>query len=175
PNAMGGREVGGLSNQLAAHMDFSPAHVERVARFWRAPSVAARPGLKAVELFDAVHTGRIRAIWIMATNPVVSMPDADRVAGALARCPLVVVSDCMRETDTTRYADVLLPAAAWGEKSGTVTSSERRISRQRAFRSPPGESRPDWLIVTEAARRMGFADAFAYRAPVEIFREHARL
>jgi len=175
PNAMGGREVGALANQLAAHMEFSPDHIERVERFWNAPRIAKRPGLKAVELFDAVHAGKIKAIWIMATNPVVSMPDADRVAGALSRCPLVVVSDCVRDTDTARYADVLLPAATWGEKSGTVTNSERRISRQRAFLSPPGESRPDWRIVSDVARRMGYGRAFAYRSPAEIFREHARL
>src|SRR5690606_25345310 len=141
----------------------------------RAPSVATQPGYKAVELFDAVHSGRVKAIWIMATNPVVSMPDADRVADALARCPLVVVSDAIRHTDTTRYADVLLPATTWGEKSGTVTNSERRISRQRAFLDPPGESRPDWRIVCDVARRMGFGRAFAFRSPAEIFREHARL
>src|SRR5690606_8390043 len=149
PNAMGGRAVGGLANQLAAHMDFAPGHIERIARFWNAPRIARRPGRKAVEMFDAIRSGRIKAVWIMSTNPVVSMPDADRVADALARCPLVVVSDCIRATDTTRYADVLLPAAAWGEKSGTVTNSERRISRQRAFLEMPGESRPDWWIVTE--------------------------
>jgi assimilatory nitrate reductase catalytic subunit len=175
PNAMGGREVGGLANQLAAHMDFSPEHVERVGRFWNAPQVAHRPGLKAVELFEAVHAGRIKALWIMSTNPVVSMPDADRVAEALRRCELVIVSDCVRSTDTNAYADVLLPAAAWGEKSGTVTNSERRISRQRSFLPPAGESRPDWWIVTEVARRMGFGPAFPYRAPSAIFREHARL
>ncbi len=175
PNAMGGREVGALANQLAAHMDFLPDHIERVARFWRAPAIATRPGKKAVELFEAVESGQIKAIWIMATNPVVSMPDADRVAAALARCPLVVVSDCVRETDTTRYADVLLPAATWGEKSGTVTNSERRITRQRAFVEPPGESRPDWWIVTQVARRMGYGAAFRYRSPAELFREHAQL
>lgn len=175
PNAMGGREVGALANQLAAHMDFSPDHVERVARFWRAPHIATRPGLRAVELFDAVHAGKIKAIWIMATNPVVSMPDADRVADALERCPFVVVSDCFRHADTARYADVLLPAAAWGEKSGTVTNSERRISRQRPFLEPAGESRPDWRIVCDVARGIGFGRAFTYRSPAEIFREHARL
>src|SRR5690606_39348053 len=131
---------------------------------WRAPSIATRPGLKAVELFDAVHAGKIKAIWIMATNPVVSMPDADRIGEALARCALVVVSDCVRHTDTTRCADVLLPAAAWGEKSGTVTSSELRISRQRPSLAPAGESRPDWRIVCGVARRMGFASGFEYRS-----------
>ncbi|HEX7079697.1 MAG TPA: molybdopterin-dependent oxidoreductase [Gammaproteobacteria bacterium] len=175
PNAMGGREVGALATQLAAHMDFTPENVARLARFWGTTNVARRPGLAAVELFDAMHRGRIKAVWIIATNPVVSMPDAGRVAEALERCELVVVSDCMRGTDTAALADVLLPASGWGEKSGTVTSSERRLSRQRAFAPAAGESRPDWWIVAEAARRMGFGDAFAYRSPAEIFREHARL
>src|SRR5690606_40059789 len=106
PNAMGGREVGALANQLAAHMDFSPDHVDRVERIWQAPSIATGPGLKAVDMIDAVHAGKIKATWIMATNPPVSMPDAGRVAEALARCPLVVVSDCVRDTDTARHADV---------------------------------------------------------------------
>lgn len=175
PNAMGGREVGGLANQLAAHMDFAPENVERVARFWRAPRVAAKPGLKAVELFEAVASGSVKAIWIMSTNPVVSMPDADRVRRALERCELVVVSDCVRDTDTTRCAHVLLPAAAWGEKSGTVTNSERRVSRQRAFLPPAGEAQPDWWIVARVAQRMGYCEAFAYDSPAAIFREHARL
>lgn len=175
PNAMGGREVGGLSNQLAAHMDFSPEHCDRVRRFWSSPTIATAPGLKAVDLFDAVGDGRIKAIWIMSTNPVVSMPEANAVRSALAACEFVVVSDCMSATDTTACADVLLPAATWGEKSGTVTNSERRISRQRAFLPPPGAAQPDWWIVCEAAKRMGFSDAFDYAGPAEIFREHAAL
>jgi assimilatory nitrate reductase catalytic subunit len=175
PNAMGGREVGGLANQLAAHMDFSAENVDRVARFWGAPRVAAQPGLKAVELFEAVEHGRVKALWIMATNPVVSMPDAERVRRALRRCELVVVSDSVHDTDTTRCAHVLLPAATWGEKSGTVTNSERRISRQRAFLPCPGEARPDWWIVAQVARRMGYGEAFEYESPAAIFREHARL
>ncbi len=175
PNAMGGREVGGLANQLAAHMDFTPENVARVARFWSSPHVAATPGRKAVDMFDAVERGEIKAIWIMSTNPVVSMPDAERVRRALTRCELVVVSDCVADTDTTRCAHVLLPAAAWGEKSGTVTNSERRVSRQRRFLPAPGEAQPDWWIVAEVARRMGFGAAFGYDAEAAIFREHARL
>jgi assimilatory nitrate reductase catalytic subunit len=175
PNAMGGREVGGLSNQLAAHMDFAADNVARVARFWRARSIAAQPGLKAVELFDAIERGSVKAVWIMSTNPVVSMPNAERVRRALEQCELVVVSDCVSDTDTVRCADVLLPAVAWGEKSGTVTNSERRISRQRRFLPVPGEARPDWWIVAEVARRMGFGAEFAYDSPAAIFREHARL
>jgi assimilatory nitrate reductase catalytic subunit len=176
PNAMGGREVGGLANQLAAHMGFEDAASrDRVRRFWQAPRLAERPGLKAVELFDAVAAGRIKALWIMATNPAVSVPDAERLRRGLSRCDLVVVSDVTAETDTARLADVLLPAAGWGEKDGTVTNSERRISRQRRFHPLPGQARPDWWIVTQVARRMGFVDAFPYEEPAAIFREHAAL
>ncbi|WP_322522246.1 molybdopterin-dependent oxidoreductase [Guyparkeria halophila] len=176
PNAMGGREVGGLANQLAAHMDFEqPGAIERVGRFWQSPGMATSPGLKATDLFEAVESGQIKAIWIMATNPVVSLPASDRVREALQRCPLVVVSDCMQETDTTACADVLLPATSWAEKDGTVTNSERCISRQRGFIEPPGEARHDWWTICEVARRLGFAEAFAYQGPTEIFREHAAL
>lgn len=175
PNAMGGREVGGLANQLAAHMDFTPEAIARVARFWRTSGIAHKPGLTAVEMFDAVERGEIKAIWIMATNPVVSMPDADHVRRALQHCPVVIVSDCMADTDTVRLAHIRLPALAWGEKEGSVTNSERRISRQRAFLPPPGDARPDWWIVSQVARRLGHRDGFAYRGPAEIFREHAAL
>lgn len=176
PNAMGGREVGGLANQLAAHMDFEAANIERVSRFWNAPRVAERPGLKAVELFDAVAQGRIKALWIMATNPVVSLPRAEAVRSALAELDLLVVSDVVAQTDTMAAGPhVVLPAAGWGEKDGTVTNSERRISRQRAFLPQAGEARPDWWIVSEVAKRMGFADAFGYASPADIFREHAEL
>ena len=175
PNAMGGREVGGLANQLAAHMSFAePAHLDRVRRFWSAPSLASRPGLKAVDLFDAVLDGRIKALWILGTNPAASMPQARRIRTALAGCPFVAVSDCW-PSDTTRFAHVVLPAAGWGEKDGTVTNSERCISRQRGFRAPPGEARPDWWMLSEVARRMGWPAAFPYRRPAEIFREHAAL
>jgi assimilatory nitrate reductase catalytic subunit len=176
PNAMGGREVGGLSNMLAAHMDLeNPSHRALVQRFWGSPRIAERPGLKAVELFEAIHQQRVRAVWIAATNPVVSMPDADRVRAALARCELVVVSDCVSDTDTMRLAHVALPAAAWGEKNGTVTNSERCISRQRPFLPLPGEVRPDWWMFCEVARRMGYGHAFNHRNAYEIFLEHARL
>ncbi|MBA4792957.1 MAG: molybdopterin-dependent oxidoreductase [Phenylobacterium sp.] len=175
PNAMGGRETGGLANTLAAHMDFTPEACDRVGRFWGAPNIARRPGLKAVEMFEAVADGRIKAIWIMATNPAVSLPDAGAVREALARCPFVVVSDCMAQTDTMGFAQVKLPALAWGEKDGTVTNSERRISRQRAVFAPPGEARPDWKIMAEVAAAMGHGEAFAWRSNAQIFREWARL
>jgi assimilatory nitrate reductase catalytic subunit len=176
PNAMGGREVGGMANMLAAHMELdNPTHRALVRGYWGSPRIASRPGLKAVELFEAVHAGRIKAIWIMATNPVVSLPDAEHVRAALRRCPFVAVSDCVARTDTTALAHVLLPAAAWGEKDGTVTNSERRISRQRAFQPVRGEAQPDWWIVSQVARRMGFVEQFDYASPATIFAEHARL
>ena len=175
PNAMGGREVGGMANMLAAHMDFDEASRARVQRFWGAPTIATGPGLKAVEMFEAVGDGRIKAIWIMATNPVVSLPDATRVRQALANCPFVAVSDCMADTDTLAYAHVALPAQAWGEKDGTVTNSERRISRQRAVLPAPGEARADWRIVADVASAMGFGEAFGWRTPAQVFREWARL
>ena len=175
PNAMGGREVGGLANQLAAHMGFDASDVARVETFWNAPDIAREPGLKAVELFRAVETGDIRFLWIMATNPAVSLPDTTQVRRALGNCEFVVVSDCVGDTDTAAYADVLLPAMGWGERSGTVTNSERCISRQRALVPAMGEARPDWWIVTQVARRLGFGDAFDYQHPAEIFTEHAQL
>lgn len=176
PNAMGGREVGGLANMLAAHMAIEDAgDRDRVQRFWRSPKIAEKPGLKAVDLFRAVADGRVKALWIMATNPVVSMPDADAVEAAIRACPFVVVSDILKETDTARHAHVLLPSLGWGEKSGTVTNSERRISRQRAFLAAPGEARADWWQLAEVGRRLGHTDAFAYEAPAAIFREHAAL
>lgn len=176
PNAMGGREVGGLSHQLAAHMDFSnPDDIQRVARFWQTQNIAQTPGYSAVALFDAMAEGKIKAVWIMGTNPVVSLPNANKVKRALQNCPFVVVSDCIADTDTTALAHVLLPAQGWSEKDGTVTNSERRISRQRPLLSPAGEAKPDWWIVCQVARRMGFADNFPYENPLQIFQEHAAL
>jgi assimilatory nitrate reductase catalytic subunit len=175
PNAMGGREVGGLASTLAAHMDFAPENVDRVGRFWAAECMATKPGLKAVDMFRAVRRGEIKALWVMATNPAVSLPEAAKVREALEHCEFLVVSDVVPETDTSRYADVLLPAAGWGEKDGTVTNSERMVSRQRAFLPLPGEARPDWWIITEVARRMGWDDAFSYDRPAQIWREHAGL
>lgn len=176
PNAMGGREVGGLSNQLAAHMELEdPTHRDIVQRFWKSPFIPKVPGYKAVDLFDAIEEGKIKAVWIMATNPAVSLPNTNWARKGLKNCELVIVSDCIQETDTTSFAHVLLPAAAWGEKDGTVTNSERCISRVRAFLTPPEEVKPDWWIITQVAQHMGFAEAFPYNSPGEIFREHAAL
>jgi assimilatory nitrate reductase catalytic subunit len=175
PNAMGGREVGGLANMLAAHLDIeNSGHRDIVQRFWKSPVIAQKPGLKAVDLFRAVGEGKVKALWIMATNPADSLPDADEVQRALKACPFVVVSDAVRHTDTTRFAHVLLPAAAWAEKDGTVTNSERRISRQRRFLPLPGEAMPDWWQLSEVGKRMGYA-GFGFDGPAAIFAEHAAL
>ncbi|WP_423194523.1 molybdopterin-dependent oxidoreductase [Cupriavidus sp. H18C2] len=175
PNAMGGREVGGLANMLAAHMELAnPVHRDIVQDFWQSPRMADQPGLKAVDLFRAIEAGQVKAVWVIATNPVVSLPDADQARRALAKCELVVTSDVVTHTDTNDAAHVLLPALGWGEKDGTVTNSERRISRQRAFLPVPGEARADWDILCDVARRMGFA-GFDYASQHEIFDEHARL
>ncbi|RFB79861.1 nitrate reductase [Methylovirgula sp. 4M-Z18] len=176
PNAMGGREVGGLANQLAAHMGFSETDVDRVRRFWNAPQMATREGRKAVNLFEAVERGEIRALWILCTNPAVSLPRADAMRAALKRLDFLAVSEASADVDgLLDAAHVVLPAAAWGEKDGTVTNSERRISRQRPFRAPPGEAKPDWWQIAQVARRLGHAEAFAYEKPADIFREHAAL
>ena len=175
PNAMGGREVGGLANQLAAHMGFSDEEVDRLSRFWRSSRIARQPGLTAVNLFQAIERGAVKAVWIMGTNPAVSMPEGNRIAKALAACELVVVSEVSARSDTADLAHVLLPAQGWGEKNGTVTNSERRISRQRSFIAPVGEAKPDWWLLAQVAQRLGFAEAFAWQHPSEIFAEHAAL
>ncbi len=176
PNAMGGREVGGLANQLAAHMNFNEPDIGRVGRFWNAPVMAHREGLKAVQMFEAIERGEIKALWVMATNPAVSLPRAGAMRDALAQLDLFVVSENVLSNDTVNAgAQILLPAAAWGEKDGTVTNSERRISRQRPFLPLPGEAKSDWWIVKEVGRRMGFAAAFNFDSAAGIFREHAAL
>ena len=176
PNAMGGREVGGMANMLACHLDLGNAsHADIVQSFWRAPAIATDQGLKAVDMFRAVQDGRIKAIWIMATNPVDSMPDADEVRAALAACPFVVVSEVMADTDTAKFAHVLLPSLAWGEKDGTVTNSERRISRQRGFQKAPADARADWWQMAQVGARMGFASQFSYQNAGQVFAEYAAL
>ncbi|WP_299693214.1 nitrate reductase [uncultured Vibrio sp.] len=176
PNAMGGREVGGLANTLAAHFEFGdPQSHQTVSEFWQTENLATKAGLKAVDLFDGMLDGKIKAVWIMATNPVVSLPDSAKVRAALEACPFVVVSDCIADTETTRLADVVLPAQGWSEKSGTVTNSERRISRQRRILPSPGEAKPDWWMIKEVAQKMGHQHAFDYRHEGQIFEEYCQM
>ncbi|MFK7754301.1 MAG: molybdopterin-dependent oxidoreductase [Sedimentitalea sp.] len=176
PNAMGGREVGGLANMLANHLELGNAdHRKAVQDFWQSPTICTAAGLKAVDLFQACADGRIKALWVMSTNPAVSLPDADGVGAAIANVPFFVTSDIMEHTDTNDLAHVLLPATGWGEKDGTVTNSERRVSRQRAFLAAPAQARPDWQIISAVAARMGFAEAFSYQKPADIFAEYVAL
>ncbi len=176
PNAMGGREVGGLANMLGWHLDIENAdHRAAVQEAWDSPTICTHAGLKAVDLFEACASGKIKALWIISTNPAVSLPDAGNVAEAIAHVPFTVVTDIMARTDTGDLVDVLLPATGWGEKSGTVTNSERRISRQRPFLEAPGAARPDWKILCDVAARMGWADAFDYQSAADVFREYAAL
>ena len=185
PNAMGGREVGGMATMLAAHRDIgNPAHRAEVASLWGIDAVSAVPGLPAVDMFDALRDGRIKAIWIVCTNPAHSMPDAGKIREALDTAEFVVVQEAFMQTDTVPYADVVLPASSWGEKSGTVTNSERRISRVRQAVPPPGDARADWWIANEVARRMqalsgsgctSGKDLFPFASPEAIFNEHRTL
>lgn len=179
PNAMGGREVGGLANQLAVHRAFDAESIKQVQAFWDSPEIATQPGLKAVELFEAVERGEIKVLWIMATNPVVSLPDNQMVKRALEACPFVIVSDITAESDVAKYADVLLPAAGWGEKQGMVTNSERRMSRQRQFQVPPGEAKPDWWAISQVGQALCTLEktqnGFAFTSERAVFREYAAM
>ncbi|GFD67551.1 nitrate reductase [Alteromonas sp. KUL106] len=176
PNAMGGREVGGLANMLAAHMDLeNPEHISAVKTYWNAPVMPKGQGLKAVDLFNAIESGKVKFVWIMGTNPVVSMPNRGQVERALSKCDMVVVSDIVESNDTLNYAHIALPATGWSEKDGTVTNSERRISRQRGILPPPGNAKHDWQILCEVAGKMGFGKAFNFTHPSQIFCEYAGL
>ncbi|HJV68792.1 molybdopterin-dependent oxidoreductase, partial [Ideonella sp.] len=179
PNAMGGREVGGLANLLSAHRDLAnPEHRAEVARLWGVPEVPAAPGLTAVEMFQAAADGQVRALWIACTNPAQSLPDQATVRRALERAEFVIVQEAFATTATCAYADLLLPATTWGEKDGTVTNSERRISRVRPALPPAGQARHDWAIAADIARRLAAriaperAALFDYPTPESVWLEH---
>ncbi|MBB1287555.1 nitrate reductase [Pseudoalteromonas sp. SR43-6] len=175
PNAMGGREVGGLANQLAAHLDIeNEAHQSLVQRFWLSPTIAKKAGSNAIDMFDEIAAGKIKAVWIMATNPMVSLPNNAAIKKALETCELVVVSDCIAKSDTLKFANVAFPSTGWGEKNGTVTNSERRISRQRPLVAPYSGAKNDWQIMCEVAKKMGF-EGFDFTDPSGIFEEWAQL
>lgn len=176
PNAMGGREVGGLATTLAAHLHFDRQdHWQLLSDFWQTDKLVTQPGLKAIDMFDAIAKGKIKAVWIIATNPAASLPNSHKINQALAQCPCVIVSDCVNNNDTLRHATIKLPAQGWSEKSGTVTNSERCISRQRRLLPTQGEAKPDWWIITQVAKRMGFEDSFNYTNEAQIFAEHVAL
>ena len=174
PNAMGGREVGGLANLLPAHRVLSnPAHRQEMQEFWNSGPISEKPGLTATAMFDALHDGRLKAIWIMCTNPLVSLPDARFAEAALAKAPYVVVQEISRKPETIKYADVVLPAAAWTEKEGTMTNAERRITWLPKINDAPGEALPDATIICRFAQKMGF-EGFDYPDAASIYAEHCR-
>ena len=183
PNAMGGREVGALANQLAAHRDLGNAvHRAEMAALWGVPELPSQAGKSAVELFEAAADGAIKLLWIACTNPAQSMPHQSMVRRAFERCEFVIVQEAFRTTATCAFADLLLPASTWGEKEGSVTNSERRISRVRAAVPPPGHARADWHIAAEVGRRLearlhqprtdGLASGFAFASPEAAWNEH---
>lgn len=175
PNAMGGREVGGLSNLLPAHrvMD-NPAHRKEVQVFWGSGPLSEKPGFTATEMFTALNEGKLKAIWILCTNPLVSLPDARMAEAALQKAKFVVVQEISSRPETLRYADVVLPAAAWAEKEGTMTNAERRISYLQKITDAPGEALPDAEIICRFAQKMGY-HGFDYNNTAEIYDEHCRL
>ena len=179
PNAMGGREVGGMANLLGAHRDLAnPEHRAEVARLWGVDDVPAKPGKTAVEMFEAAADGEIKALWIACTNPAQSMPNANAVRRALERAEFVVVQESFATTATCAFADLLLPASTWGEKDGTVTNSERCISRVRTAVPAAGEARDDWRIAVEFAQRLearlrpGRSSGFDFASPESVWNEH---
>ncbi|MDI6750085.1 MAG: molybdopterin-dependent oxidoreductase [Rhodocyclaceae bacterium] len=181
PNAMGGRETGTMANLLPGHRDINdPADRAELAALWNIPSLPERPGKTAVELFDALAEGSIKAVWIACTNPAQSLPDLAKVKQALTNAEFVVVQDAWADTETAAYADLLLPAATWGEKDGTVTNSERRISRVRAAVPPPGEARADWRIARDFALKLskkigaGRTARFDFHSVEEVFAEYVK-
>lgn len=175
PNAMGGREVGGMSNLMSAHRDMAnPDDRQEIADFWDVPAVPSKPGLTATEMFEALADGRMKAIWIICTNPLVSLPDSRMVEKALEKAKFVVVQDISSSSETVNYADLVLPAAGFMEKEGTMTNSERRISHLEKVLDPPGEALPDSEILWRFARKMGFEKHFPYKKAEEVYREHVQ-
>lgn len=177
-NAMGGREAGGLSTSLPGHrLVANPDDRADVERAWglQPNSISARVGLTAIEMIEALERGEVKVVWIACTNPIASLPNANRVRAALARAELVIVQDAYHPTETTQVADVVLPAAQWSEREGTLTNSERRICLLERIADPPGEALADWQIICRVARALGHGDAFAYPSSEAIFDEYREL
>ena len=178
PNAMGGREVGGLSHMLPGYRNVeNRQHRDEVERHWGVPSgsIAAKPGLAALEQFEALADGKVKAIWILCTNPAASAPDTDVIEKALRQAELVVVQDAYHPTATSKFAHVLLPAAQWSEKEGVMTNSERRMTYMPKLVEPPGDALPDWQIISRFAAAMGFGAGFAFKSSKEIFAEYTAM
>lgn len=176
PNAMGGREVGGMANLASAHRNLAdPAHRKEIADFWNVDDVPEKPGYSATEMFQALRDGKMKAVWVLCTNPLVSLPDSNLVEEALKKAKFVIVQDISNRSDTSKYADLVLPAAAWLEKEGTMTNSERRISYLNKVVDAPGEALPDAEILSKFAEKMGFGASFNYKKSGDIYLEHAQL
>jgi len=177
PNAMGGREVGGLSNLLPAHRILADeSHRNAVEKFWNIPlgTIQPKPGLTATEMFDELNTGKLKAIWILCTNPLISLPDVRVASAALKKARFVVVQDISNKTETLKYADVVLPAAAWAEKEGTMTNAGRYISYLSKTMEAPGEALADAEIICRFAKKMGY-QGFDFKDASAIYDEHAAL
>ncbi len=175
PNAMGGREVGGMANLLAVHKNLNnPEHRQEVADFWGVDKISEKPGYTATEMFDALESGKLKAVWIACTNPLVSLPDVRKAEAALKKAKFVVLQEISHKSDTLKYADLVLPAAGWMEKDGTMTNSERRISYLPQALTPPGEARADVEIFCDFAQRMGFSE-FKYNSTEEIYAEYCEM
>lgn len=178
PNAMGGREAGGLCHILPGYrLVKNPQHRAEVEQLWGLPEgqISPYPGRSAWEMITGLETGEVEFLWIGATNPVVSMPDLERTKVALRRSPLTVYQDAYYPTETAAYAHIVLPAAQWGEKTGVMTNSERRVTLCSAFRPPVGQGRPDWEIFAEVGRRLGFAEQFAFTNSAEVYAEFVQV
>ena len=178
PNAMGGRETGGLSHLLPGYRGIkNPQHRQEVEAFWHLPpgQISPQPGRSAWEMILGLEADEVGCLWIVATNPAVSMPDLERVKRALRRSPFTVYQDAYYPTETSQYAHLLLPAAQWSEKTGTMTNSERRVTLCSAFRSPPGEARADWEIFAEVGRRLGFPEHFNFQDSAQVHQEYVGL
>lgn len=175
PNAMGGREVGGLANMLASHRDIlNPQHRAEMEAFWGGSKISDKMGLTATEMFKGLESGKLKAVWIACTNPMVSLPDAKMAEMAMKNARFVVVQDISSRADTIRFADVVLPAAAWTEKEGTMTNAERRVSYLHKINEAPGEALPDAEIICRFAAKMGWGAKFSYTNFGEIYTEYTR-
>ncbi len=178
PNAMGGREQGGLATTLPGHrLVANPEHRAEVERAWGLPhgAISDRPGVTAIEMIEQLERGQIKVVWVAATNPVASLPDSERVRAAFAHAETVIVQDAYHPTETSQLADILLPAAQWSERSGTVTNSERRICLMEQIGEAPGDALPDWQIICRIAETLGYGDAFRYDRVEDIFLEYREL
>ena len=174
PNAMGGREVGYMSHALPGQrVVTNEEDREFIEQLWQvaAGTIGAKPGLDAVSLFKKLEAGGVKAVWIIGTNPIASMPNRQRVINGLLRAELVIVQDAYHPTETSHYADILLPGAVWAEAEGTMVNSERTITLMQQAVSPPGEAQADWWLITQIARRLGFEKSFAYESASEVFDE----